>query len=403
MIVDDLLSSVSLACDWLVDVAQVREESLGVEMDSKGYRYDSWKGAIRGEYHAGKREWDFFCPVWHTGQAIKALLQAAKALNEERYRSAALLAGEFILDKQIWRDNHPDHGLILAFEDFPDKVNVSAVLECLDGLIALAEGMGSSRLWKRIETAVDFLIERTYMPAEGLFRDVYDPALHALLLPNPYRSKASVGGRPLIDDAVFMSLYKHTGKTAYSDIHLSLSETLLRDQNPPGNWLDYGPNHADTCRFHPRSTYWWALPLLETYRETGRPEFLETVMSAGEFCRQAMRHDGGWIRGLYVDPATGSFNTDSFGHATSGTACAAILFMELFKSTGDEAWMEDAGKAVMFCRRMQFTSPEDTNLRGAILEKVLPPDGSDRSPYHIRDLGTIFYVIAALEYYALVS
>ena len=42
-------------------------------------------------------------------------------------------------------------------------------------------------------------------------------------------------------------------------------------------------------------------------------------------------------------------------------------------------------------------------LRGAILEKVLPPDGTDRSPYHIRDLGTIFFVIAAEKYLELTS
>ena len=37
----------------------------------------------------------------------------------------------------------------------------------------------------------------------------------------------------------------------------------------------------------------------------------------------------------------------------------------------------------------------DPNLKGAILEKVLPPDGTDRLPYHLRDLGTTFFVQAA--------
>jgi hypothetical protein len=45
--------------------------------------------------------------------------------------------------------------------------------------------------------------------------------------------------------------------------------------------------------------------------------------------------------------------------------------------------------------RVQFTNPSDENLRGAILEKILPPDGTDASPYHLRDLGTIFFVQAA--------
>ena len=43
---------------------------------------------------------------------------------------------------------------------------------------------------------------------------------------------------------------------------------------------------------------------------------------------------------------------------------------------------------------MQFTKVADPNLKGAILEKVLKPDGTDRLPYYVRDLGTIFYVQA---------
>ena len=51
-----------------------------------------------------------------------------------------------------------------------------------------------------------------------------------------------------------------------------------------------------------------------------------------------------------------------------------------------------------YCMKMQFTNPADPNLKGAILEKILPPDGTDRSPYYIRDLGTIFFIQAASLY-----
>ena len=47
---------------------------------------------------------------------------------------------------------------------------------------------------------------------------------------------------------------------------------------------------------------------------------------------------------------------------------------------------------------MQFLNPADPNLRGAILEKVLYPDGTDSSPYYIRDLGAMFFIQAASEY-----
>ena len=40
----------------------------------------------------------------------------------------------------------------------------------------------------------------------------------------------------------------------------------------------------------------------------------------------------------------------------------------------------------------------DRQSKGAILEKILPPDGSDNSPYHLRDLATIFFIQAVSEY-----
>jgi hypothetical protein len=41
--------------------------------------------------------------------------------------------------------------------------------------------------------------------------------------------------------------------------------------------------------------------------------------------------------------------------------------------------------------------PKDPNLKSAVLEKVLESDGTDGSPYYIRDLGTIFFIQAAAK------
>ena len=106
-----------------------------------------------------------------------------------------------------------------------------------------------------------------------------------------------------------------------------------------------------------------------------------------------MRRDGGIFRTTFTD-----FNTLSFGHATSGSACAARCVLAAYGESGDGGWLELAESALNFCGSMQLTNPADPNLRGAILEKVLPPDGTDKLPYHIRDLGTIFFIQAASEY-----
>ncbi|OYT31570.1 MAG: hypothetical protein B6U94_02730 [Thermofilum sp. ex4484_79] len=47
--------------------------------------------------------------------------------------------------------------------------------------------------------------------------------------------------------------------------------------------------------------------------------------------------------------------------------------------------------------KVQFRNPEDLNLKGCILSKVLPSDGTDRSLYYIRDLATIFFIQAVTK------
>ena len=75
---------------------------------------------------------------------------------------------------------------------------------------------------------------------------------------------------------------------------------------------------------------------------------------------------------------------------------------ELYQETGQKCWLDPIYKALKFAMSVQFTEPQDANLKGCILEKVLPPEGSDASPYYIRDLGTIFYIQAVTELLAAV-
>lgn len=45
-----------------------------------------------------------------------------------------------------------------------------------------------------------------------------------------------------------------------------------------------------------------------------------------------------------------------------------------------------------------MVDPRDEYLKGTILERVLAPDGTDRNPYYIRDLGSIFFVQACANF-----
>jgi hypothetical protein len=398
---DKIKESVLNAANWITDIAIVKDDDISSYNNSKNLEHIYWKGAVKGEYHAGKKQWDFFCPIWHGGQAIKALIKVYKLFNDKKYLESAKLIAEFIKKERIDDVTNPDYGLILAYEDKGNAVNTSAILECVDGLMDLSEITEDMGYFNIVEDALKWVAEKSYIQKEGLFRDSYEVAEgkwisvygvpdqsctdRALLEDSVFLSP----GRPLLDDGVFLRLFKHTGNLVFKDIFYETAHRLLKDESPDGNWIKYGPCNIKLGRIHPRHAYWWGRPMILAYEDSKDEKFLECAKRAGIWYVKAQRRDGGLFRGTYVD-----FNTDSFGHCTSGIACATILWAELYRVTNDPSWIPPIEKAIKYCINMQLNNVKDFNLKGAILEKVLPPDGTDSLPYYIRDLATIFFIQA---------
>jgi hypothetical protein len=299
----------------------------------------------------------------------------------------ARAGADFLLHNQIADRDDADYGLILAYEDHPDKVNVSAILECLDGLIHLSEATGEARYWDAAVEAARWVVRKAYA-GDGVFVDLYDPAERSFAA-----YAYGVRARPLAEDAALLKAYRQTGEARFLEVFLEVCERLLRDEDPPGNWINYPPCNPANGNIHPRHAYWWGRPMIEAWRETGDKRYLACALRSGEWYRHAQRRDGGLFRGTYRD-----FTTDSFGHATSGLACAMVMWLELEQAVGRRLFRDAFELGLDYCRRLQFRDVSDENLRGAILEKVLPPDGTDRSLYHLRDLSTIFYVQALSLY-----
>jgi len=384
----ELMERLELACNWLTDIAQVKTKIPARKNVSRRHAHKYWKGAIKGEYSAANKQWGFFCPVWHTGQAVKALCAAYPLLKEKKILASARLGTEFIAANQINDEKAPDSGLILAYEDDPAKVNTSAILESLDGLMHFA-GLSGEKEWReKAIKAAGWVLKNAYLKGQGLFLDAYDPQIKKFV-PERY----GVAGRPLADDAIFLKIYRLTGDRKFKAAFIECLNRLLRDENPPGNWIKYPPCNQKRGNIHPRHAYWWGLPMLYAYEETGAKKYLQCALRAGNWYVKAQRKDGGLFRGTYAD-----FNTNSFGQASSGMACAMILWQEIERVTGKARYHDALALGLDYLLKMQFTTPKDKNLQGCILEKMVTPDGTDASPYYIRDLGTIFFIQALSQY-----
>ncbi|HWL50969.1 MAG TPA: hypothetical protein VNQ90_00940 [Chthoniobacteraceae bacterium] len=388
-----LRQSIVLACRWITDVAQVKTPRLSHGERDPGYAYDDWRGAIRSQYRADLREWGFFCPYWHSSQAAKALLMAHAAMEEPAFRQGAEGIGSFLLRQRITDPDDPDFGLPLAFEDLPQTVNVSAILEGTEGLFMLSDVTRHRDYERAAIDSLQWVADHSYEAGKGVFRDCYTPAIRRFVALNDSMKDCTIveRSRPLLDDAVYLKAYHRTGNERFLSIFLETAEHLLQTERPPGNWITYGPCNEYEGTLHPRHAYWWGSPMIDAWKETGEERFLAAAIRAAEWYAQALRRDGGFFRVTDLD-----FNTTSFGHATSGSASAAILFLRLAMECDESRFLPLARKALEFCMSVQFTTPSDPNLKGAVLEKITPPAGSDASPYYLRDLGTIFFVQAGV-------
>ena len=295
--------------------------------------------------------------------------------KDPAHLDAAKAGADFILRNQVADENDPDLGMIHAYETSSEGNGSAAVLECLEGLFTLGEVISDSKYQDAAVRALYWEKDKMYLAGEGLFQFDYEPGRGAFRPATPDPDIWPLTGRPLLDDAAYLTGFRLTGDESLKQVALETAERLLADEDPPGNWVNYTPANKLAGDIHPRHGYWCGRPMWMVYKETGDQRFLDCCRRSAQWYVNAMRADGGLFRN------TGSnFNTPSFGHATSGIAGAAVLWAELIREFGDEEWKEPLVRALAFCRSVQFTNPEDKNLEGAILEKVLPPVAPTHRP-----------------------
>ena len=194
---ESALNGLQRGASWLVNTSQVQTAALPSDCNDEYYEAykGHWRGAFRGEYQAGGGTFGFFGPTWHGGQAVKALVHAARAIKAHRGTSmsttvdswvlSAALGADFILDKQI--TTGPNAGLLIALEQASPDVNMpstSTQLESLDGLLELSDYTRNTTLADRALATAKWIRDNAYMPEHlatlpdynfsGLMWDIYN-------------------------------------------------------------------------------------------------------------------------------------------------------------------------------------------------------------------------------------
>lgn len=372
---ENLLEAALRGCDWLTDVAQVMEK------ENPNF------GAIRGEYNTKVRKWSFYGPFWHTGQAVRALLMAFKLTGNDKYLKHAILGGEYLIRCQVLNERDKRyHGFILGNVK---NANTASQLEGLRALHDLYLVTGEEKWRERFKLAVDWIIRNLYLEGEGLFINNF--------YPDKYEFGSRDRARPLNDDATLYVAYQEFKEPVYLKVFLEVADRLLKDEDPPGNWIKYYPCNPNAFgglgHIHPRHAYWWGYPMLSAYDATGDQKYLECAIRSGDWYIQNSTLDGA----IYYHTTRNGKHL-SFDFCTSAVGCAIIMWIDLWKRLKEKKYLRAIERGLGFLLGAQFSQDvEDRNLRGAFFERLNHTDGSEKPGFHLRDIATIFAVQAILK------
>lgn len=372
------------AARWLAFTARIQSDSDGFE-DPRSYPTPGYLGAVRNEYDTKTGIWSLNGPVWHTGQAIRAVLIAWRRSGDDTLLEAARAMGDYVARNIVDEPGHPNHGLLLAYEGDNVTVNNQTAMETLPGLFDLAAATGEGRWIDIARTAADFVL-RGFNAREGLVADHYHVEEQRFII-DPDNV---LPGRIILDDAALVTLSDLTGDDRYRNAFVAMAERALREEDPPGNWIVFPPWHRDTGRLHIRCSWWWGYPMLTAYDLTGDERFLQAGIRAARWYLDHQNLDGGFYYSPLRDGRHGSFAL-----ATSGSAVASIVWADLYERTGDKRYREAIQRSLRFLAAAQFSQRcGDPNIRGALWETLNVPDGSGSPGFRVRDIAPIFAVRA---------
>jgi len=374
------------AANWLAQIARVRDASHAYD-DPRSYPVPDggYIGAVRNEYDTKTRTWYLNGPVWHTGQAIRAVLIEYRRSGDAALLEAARAMGEYVLRNIVDDPGHPNHGLMLSYEGDNATSNMQVTFETLPGLFDLADATGEPRWIDAARQAADFALQG-FNPDEGLIADHYHVAEQRFII-DPDNV---LPGRIALDDSALAELSDRTDDPRYRDTFLLMAERSLRDEDPAGTWIVYPPWHRDTGRLHIRASWWWGYSLLTAYEQSGDERFLQGAIRAGDWYRAQQHLDGGFPYSPLLDGRHGTFAV-----ATSGSAVSTIMWCDLFERTGNPEYLDAIRRSLRFLfAAFLDESNADPNVRGALWETLNVPDGSTTPGYRVRDIAPIFAIRA---------
>jgi hypothetical protein len=349
------------------------------------------RARAQGEYNLLQGRWDSYETPWRTGQMSLALLEAYQVSPNPQFLHQARKAGEWWIDQRII-DRPALLGLIEATqrESIGDVLGFGNISQGTAGMFALWRTTGDSSFAQVATAAGTWLFHHTCDPATGICYDFIDPSTGLVFdqrSPFDPRNRTPTPeqvARPHPEGRMWLDMFDYTGDSTYFRVFMAGCRTLLRTQGPQGIWPAYGPNEPETGSFDLWLTLWYAEALVEAYRLTDDPSFLQSAERAVATLLKAQATDGSLYADSYLDGRVER-------RSVSGSAVSMLgLVMVRLAGLGRTFYAPHIHRCAQWVNdnRYAITHP-DPNLRGAVVDLRQRVRRGQLEVVN-RDLGTVF-------------
>ncbi|MBE7169323.1 MAG: hypothetical protein INR73_01970 [Williamsia sp.] len=359
------------------------------------------QGKSRCDYNLTEGSWYPYEVPWHTGQAVYALLAAYKQTGNARWLAAAKKAGDFWISLQI-KDHPRLKGMLGAVhgDDIGDSTIVFATIsDGSPGPYELSRVTGDPK-WARVATAAaQWMLNNLYDSAKGICYDNVDLVSgevqkeHSPFWKDKKDQTLYDISRPNTEGWIFLDAYQFSQKKEFLNAHLTLSNSVVKLEDPNGLWMQFMPNTASEHSFHPRFNLWYAESLLQTWKFNGNKQYLEAALRTARTYAKAQQKDGTIFYVNYTDGRS----PDRSSVTGSAVAMAGIVWIQLAKAGYSEFLPYIEKSADWIIRNRYSETHPDKNLRGAILETRMR-NRNGKIWLVNRDIGTSFAVRFLVDY-----
>lgn len=360
--------------------------------------------ALGGPCDEDGKEWRVFGPgpIWHTGQAMKALLKArAHAVQVERIDRAVVQGAAYLLRLQILEGRHrgafwcPPHSLPPAWlarspdltvymmpgkwEKPKDQILNSDMSEAMEGFLMGADFLSDSVLLEACRLWGDWLArESNYKPGH----------YHHWFYADGTKKELVRFWQP--DDGV-------QGLLA---VRFKNDDWLKRYQDGVRRCIEWRIDLQEYPSQQARSFYWNAsfmFPVIDGRVPGERERATEKLIEYTKWLIGLVQPDG-MTEFRYKE---GGF-PQGYGLCSGDGAATAMLIrmcLMLWRNTGDRQWLDSALPPTRWLVKNQYRAPEDGAVAGGFPMVRWMKTAPEGKPFQFkRSISTIFSIMALSEW-----